>query len=71
MNKNFRETLKQQLLEPEFKAEWDKLKSDEDKYDLLCYAQAVKEYRKNPKTYTHEEVAKELGLEEVCKTGAH
>lgn len=64
MNKNFRETLNQQLLDPEFKAEWDKLKSDEDKYDLLCYEQAVKEYRKNPETCTLEEVAKELGLEE-------
>ncbi len=64
MNKNFRETLKQQLLEPEFKAEWDKLKSDEDKYDLLCYEQAIKEYLNNSETCTLKEVAKELGLEE-------
>lgn len=35
----------------------------EDYYDLLCYKEAIKEYELNPKTYTLEEVKKELGLE--------
>lgn len=34
----------------------------EDEYDLECYKKAVEEYKKNPKTYTLEEVKKELGL---------
>lgn len=34
----------------------------EDEYDLKCYKEAVKEYEKNPKTYTLKEVKKELGL---------
>jgi len=34
----------------------------EDEYDLECYKKAMEEYRKNPKTYTMEEVKKELGL---------
>ena len=34
----------------------------EDEYDLECYEKAIKEYEKNPKTYTLEEVKKELGL---------
>lgn len=34
----------------------------EDEYDLKCYEKAMKEYNKNPKTYTLEEVKKELGL---------
>lgn len=34
----------------------------EDEYDLECYNKAIKEYKKNPKTYTLEEVKEELGL---------
>ena len=34
----------------------------EDEYDLKCYKEAMEEYKKNPKTYTLEEVEKELGL---------
>ena len=34
----------------------------EDEYDLECYKKAIAEYKKNPKTYTMEEVKKELGL---------
>ena len=34
----------------------------EDEYDLKLYEKAVAEYEKNPKTYTLEEVGKELGL---------
>ena len=34
----------------------------EDYYDLLCYKEAIKEYKLNPKTYTLEEIKKELGL---------
>lgn len=34
----------------------------EDEYDLKCYYEAMEEYKKNPKTYTIEEVKEELGL---------
>jgi len=34
----------------------------EDEYDLDCYEKAMKEYKKNPKTYTLDEVKEELGL---------
>lgn len=34
----------------------------EDEYDLQAYKKAVEEYKKNPVTYTLEEVKKELGL---------
>lgn len=34
----------------------------EDDYDLECYEKAIAEYKKNPVTYTLEEVKKELGL---------
>ena len=34
----------------------------EDEYDLECYKEALEEFKKNPKTYTLEEVEKELGL---------
>lgn len=34
----------------------------EDEYDLKSYKKAVEEYKKNPKTYTLEEVKKELGI---------
>ena len=32
------------------------LEKIEDEYDLECYNKAIEEYRKNPKTYTMEEV---------------
>ena len=35
----------------------------EDEYDLKIYNQAMEEYRKNPVTYSHEEVGKMLGIE--------
>ena len=34
----------------------------EDEYDLSIYNQAMEEYHKDPKTYTLEEVEKELDL---------
>ena len=34
----------------------------EDEYDIQCYEEAMEEYKKNPKTFTLEEVKKELGL---------
>jgi uncharacterized protein (DUF1778 family) len=34
----------------------------EDEIDLAAYNKAVEAYKKNPKTYTLEEVEKELGL---------
>ena len=34
----------------------------EDEYDLKCYERAVEEYKVNPKTYTLDEVKKELDL---------
>lgn len=37
----------------------------EDEYDLQCYEKAIEEYRKNPVTYSLEEVEKELGLNDV------
>lgn len=38
------------------------LEKIEDEYDLETYKKAIKEYEKNPKTYTLEEVKEELGL---------
>ena len=38
------------------------LEKIEDEYKLECYNKEIEEYRKNPKTYTMEEVKKELGL---------
>ena len=38
------------------------LEKIEDEYDLETYKKAMEEYKKNPKTYTMEEVKKELGL---------
>ena len=35
----------------------------EDEFDLKAYEDAMKEYKKNPKTYSNEEVAKLLDLE--------
>ena len=35
----------------------------EDEYDLKYYYEALEEYNKNPKTYSMDEVKKELGLE--------
>ena len=34
----------------------------EDEYDLESYKKAINEYKKNPKTYTLDEVKEELGL---------
>ena len=39
------------------------LEKIEDEYDLKCYESAIKDYKKNPKTYTLDEVKKEFGLE--------
>ena len=38
------------------------LEKIEDEYDLECYNEEIKEYRKNPKKYTMKEVKEELGL---------
>lgn len=40
------------------------LEKIEDEYDLKCYYEAIEEYKKNPVTYTHEEVVKMLESEE-------
>lgn len=40
------------------------LEKIEDEYDLKCYYEALKEYKENPVTYTHEEVAKILDLDD-------
>ena len=34
----------------------------ENEYDLACYKKAMEEYKKNPKTYTMNEIKEELGL---------
>lgn len=34
----------------------------EDEYDLECYNKAMEEYKKNPVTYSLDEVKRELGL---------
>ena len=41
------------------------LEKIEDEIDLRAYEKAMAEYKKNPVTYTLDEVAKELGLDEV------
>ncbi len=41
------------------------LEKIEDEIDLKAYEKAMAEYKKNPVTYTLDEVAKELGLDEV------
>lgn len=38
------------------------LEKIEDEYDLECYEKAIKDFKKNPKTYTLDEVKKEMGL---------
>ena len=38
------------------------LEKIEDEYDWECYKKAMEDYKKNPKTYTMEEVKKELEL---------
>ena len=38
------------------------LEKIENEYDLECYEKAIKEFRKDPKTYTLDEVKKELDL---------
>ena len=35
------------------------LEKIENEYDLECYKKAIEEYKKNPKTYTLEEVKEE------------
>ena len=37
----------------------------EDEYDVQLADKALKEYEKNPKTYTYEEIVRELNLEEL------
>ena len=39
------------------------LRRIEEEYDLRAYEEAVAEYRKNPVTYSHEEVASILDLD--------
>lgn len=34
----------------------------DEEYDLKTYYEAMEEYKKNPKTYTHEEVRKMMNL---------
>ena len=34
----------------------------EDEYDLKAYEKSMEEYKKNPKTYTLEEMKKELNI---------
>ena len=38
------------------------LEKIENEYDLECYKKAIKEFKKNPKTYSLQDVKKELGL---------
>ena len=38
------------------------LEKIEDEYDLKAYYEAIEEYKKNPVTYTLDEVEKELGV---------
>jgi len=38
------------------------LEKIEDEFDIKLYKTEMKAHEKNPKTYTHEEVLKELGL---------
>lgn len=38
------------------------LEKIEDEYDLKCYNEAMKEYKKNPKTYSVEEVKEMMAL---------
>ncbi len=39
------------------------IKRIEDEYDLRLYYEAMEEYKKNPITYTHEEMKKMLELD--------
>ncbi|MCI9178345.1 MAG: ribbon-helix-helix protein, CopG family [Clostridia bacterium] len=41
------------------------LEKIEDEYDLESYKKAIEEYKKNPVTYSHEEVAAMLEIEEI------
>jgi len=38
------------------------LEKIEDEYDLQCYENAIKRYKADPKTYSLDEVERELGL---------
>ncbi len=40
----------------------DVIEKIEDEIDLAAYRKAIDEFNKNPKTYTLDEVEKELGL---------
>ena len=40
------------------------LEKIEDEYDLKCYYEALEAYKKNPKTYSHEEVKKMLEIDD-------
>ena len=40
------------------------LEKIEDEYDLECYYEAMEEHKKNPKTYSHEEVKRMLEIED-------
>ena len=39
------------------------LEKIEDEYDLKCYEKAIEEHKKNPVTYSHDEVVKMLELD--------
>ena len=39
------------------------LEKIEDEYDLNCYKKAMSDYKNNPKTYTLQEIKKDLDLE--------
>ena len=41
------------------------LEKIEDEYDYECAVKALEEFRKNPKTYSFDEVMKMAGLDEV------
>ena len=43
------------------------LEKIEDEFDLTCYEKAMEEFKKNPKTYTIEEVKKELKIDCDCR----
>ena len=40
------------------------LEKIEDEYDLECYYKAMKEFKKDQKTYSHEDVRKMLDLDD-------
>jgi stalled ribosome rescue protein Dom34 len=36
----------------------------EDEYDLKCYYEAIEEFKKNPVTYTHEQIREMLEIDD-------